>query len=524
MGGYWVMIEFQTEASKEKFKANIGIGSWFSQLEQASNLFHIDERVTWVDIEGISLKDEGKVLWVRAKEVFGWIPDFVEDDEQGSDTNDEIRDEDLHDESVCMHNHAIVEGESDVEEASETIFENKQYQAHKKDDLNVGQNDIRSEDPFSIYDLLNKKQDNNIRGYSSDNMKHPPVFTPTVAIEVQSNAFKESGMKGDQCLQNIHDEKVASEVKKTYPLSNLKEDREGSICLVPLLVIRVVPNGKKLLIILVYTLQELNKKKMLWDYLTLMIDNWNGEVVIRGDFNEVRKQAKRYDSIFNVQGAGAFNSFISTACLEEVPLGGCSFTWCHKSSTKMSKLDHFLISEGLMGSCPNISAITLDHYLSNHRPILMRESHFDYGPIPFCFFHYWFEMEGFDKFVETTWNDAHVTDSNDMTKLIKKMKYLKEKIRAWIKVKKDSSKNYKKTLKMKLAEIDLLLDKGEGNSDVLNKRISISKSLQELDKLESMEVAQKAKIKGAIEGDKNSKYYHGILNNKEANLLFVVSW
>nr|GEY24356.1 putative reverse transcriptase domain-containing protein [Tanacetum cinerariifolium] len=77
-----------------------------------------------------------------------------------------------------------------------------------------------------------------------------------------------------------------------------------------------------------------------------------------------------------------------------------------------------------------------------------------------------------------------------------------------IKVKKDSSKNYKKTLKAGLAEIDLLLDKGKGNSDVLNKRMSVLKSLQELDKLESMEVAEKAKIKWAIEGDENSKYYH----------------
>ncbi|GJW65045.1 hypothetical protein Tco_0116929 [Tanacetum coccineum] len=101
--------------------------------------------------------------------------------------------------------------------------------ALKKDDLNVGQNDIRLEDPFNIYDLLNKKQDNIIGGSSSDNMK---------------------------------------------------------------------------------------------------------------------KQVERYDSIFNVQGADAFNSFISDAGLEEVPLGVCSFTWCHKLATKMRQLDHFIISEG----------------------------------------------------------------------------------------------------------------------------------------------------------------------------------
>ncbi|GJS45824.1 nucleotide-binding alpha-beta plait domain-containing protein [Tanacetum coccineum] len=60
MGGYWVIIEFETEASKENFKANVGTGSWFSHLQQTSTTFCIDERVAWVDIEGIPLK-----AWTR---------------------------------------------------------------------------------------------------------------------------------------------------------------------------------------------------------------------------------------------------------------------------------------------------------------------------------------------------------------------------------------------------------------------------------------------------------------------------
>ncbi|GJS51279.1 RNA-directed DNA polymerase, eukaryota [Tanacetum coccineum] len=189
------------------------------------------------------------------------------------------------------------------------------------------------------------------------------------------------------------------------------------------------PNGKKLIIISVYAPQELREKKMLWDYLILVLKSWNGDVIIMGDFNEVRTQDERHGSIFNAHGADAFNLFISSAGLEEVPLDGCKFTWCHKSGSKMSKLDRFLISEGLLNSCPNISSITLDRYLSDHRPILMRESHHDYGPSPFRFFHYWFELEGFDTFVKQTWNDAQVTDLNAISMFMKKMKYLKEKIR-----------------------------------------------------------------------------------------------
>ncbi|GJU25335.1 RNA-directed DNA polymerase, eukaryota [Tanacetum coccineum] len=99
-----------------------------------------------------------------------------------------------------------------------------------------------------------------------------------------------------------------------------------------------VSNGKLLLIILVYAPQELSEKKSLWDYLCHVIDNWKGSVIIMGDFNEVRNKNERFRTIFNVHGANAFNSFISMANLEEVPLGGCSFTMGVTIASKMIEI------------------------------------------------------------------------------------------------------------------------------------------------------------------------------------------
>nr|GFD06237.1 RNA-directed DNA polymerase, eukaryota [Tanacetum cinerariifolium] len=185
---------------------------------------------------------------------------------------------------------------------------------------------------------------------------------------------------------------------------------------------------------------------MLWDYLSLVILNWEGEVVIIGDFNEVRDKSERFGSVFNRQGAYNFNSFISSVGLVEVPLGGCSFTWCHKSATKMSKLDRFLIYDNLMCLCPNISSSTLDRYLSDHRPILMRE----------------------------------------------------------VKLNKECSNSRKRKLKAELADLDLATDKGDREVIDVNMRHEVFRLLQNVEKIESLEVAQKAKIKWAIEGDENS--------------------
>nr|GFA68397.1 hypothetical protein [Tanacetum cinerariifolium] len=115
-----------------------------------------------------------------------------------------------------------------------------------------------------------------------------------------------------------------------------------------------------------------------------------------GIYNIINKQDIKM--IFNETGANAFNHFISTAGLIDLPLEGYSFTWSIKSAKKMSKLD---------------------------RLIIMREVVADYGPSPFRVYQSWFYKKG---------------------------------------------------------------------------------------------MAQKAKVRWAIEGDENSKYFHGIINKKRSQL------
>ncbi|GJX70071.1 RNA-directed DNA polymerase, eukaryota [Tanacetum coccineum] len=107
---------------------------------------------------------------------------------------------------------------------------------------------------------------------------------------------------------------------------------------------------------------------------------------------------------------------------------------------------------------------------------------------------------------------------NAMLKLAKKLKILKEKIRSWVKDKKEKAHVLKNSLKKKLADIDSVLDKGEATSDVLEDKLDTMNSLTKLEKMESLELAQKAKIKWSIEGDENSKYFHGIIYKKRNNL------
>ncbi|GJV46441.1 zf-CCHC domain-containing protein [Tanacetum coccineum] len=87
------------------------------------------------------------------------------------------------------------------------------------------------------------------------------------------------------------------------------------------------------MIIAVYAPHDPRDKRMLWDYLAHVINQWQGEVVIMGDFNEVRVKSDRFGTNFNVLGANIFNSFINSTGLEEVHLGGVVLsTWCQIST------------------------------------------------------------------------------------------------------------------------------------------------------------------------------------------------
>ncbi|GKD38229.1 RNA-directed DNA polymerase, eukaryota, partial [Tanacetum coccineum] len=196
--------------------------------------------------------------------------------------------------------------------------------------------------------------------------------------------------------------------------------------------------GQDLLMIAVYAPHDFKDKQLLLDYLTREI------------------------------GANMFNSFITNAGLVEV---------------------------SLLSTWPNITAVTLERYLSDHRPILLRESHFDYGPTPFRFFHYWFEMKGFSKIMEDAWRECPLDESNAMINMMGKLKYLKTKIREWNKTNMLCVKNVKAKYKVDLEDVEAIIDNGNGNEEVVNKRAEIVNNLQSIDKLHSLETAQKVKVK-----------------------------
>ncbi|GJX19405.1 RNA-directed DNA polymerase, eukaryota [Tanacetum coccineum] len=279
-----------------------------------------------------------------------------------------------------------------------------------------------------------------------------------------------------------------------------------------------LPTNTKVLFVAIYAPQQIGCKRLLWDYVSSLIDRWNGEVVVLGDFNEVRVKEERRGSGFNATSARVFDQFITGSGLVDVKMEGYAFTWTHPSGSKMSKLDRFLVSEGIFSLFPSITSICLDRHLSDHRPIVLREVLVDFGPIPFRFYHSWINMDGFDSMVAQTWSSLSHCDGNKMIRFKKKLQDLKVQIRSWVNDMRRGVNGEKDCIKNELSSIDKILDRGDDPVPHLLRRSELQRNLYNINQMESKEYIQKSKIKWAIEGDENSKFFHGIINKKRSQL------
>ena len=69
-----------------------------------------------------------------------------------------------------------------------------------------------------------------------------------------------------------------------------------------------------------------------------------------------------------------------------------------------------------------------------------------------------------------------------------------------------------------LESIDNRLMEDEGSAYLREQRVSLLKEMSDLDHLDQLDLVQKAKIQSGIEGDENSKFFHGMLNRKRRQI------
>nr|GEZ18872.1 RNA-directed DNA polymerase, eukaryota [Tanacetum cinerariifolium] len=151
-------------------------------------------------------------------------------------------------------------------------------------------------------------------------------------------------------------------------------------------------------------------------------------------------------------------------------------------------------------------AVCLDRHLSDHRPILLREAHLDFGPTPFQFYRSWFELDGFDDLIKLSWQSFSFSDFDGMTRFKKKLQDLKVIIRRWkklqdlkviirrwVSVKRLEMSGSKTATITELAKIDKAMDSGILDDTIALLRLDLKNTLLKIMEIESKNNVQKSK-------------------------------
>ncbi|GKB14525.1 RNA-directed DNA polymerase, eukaryota [Tanacetum coccineum] len=477
LGGFWILIEACSVASKEKMLNHEGLASWFSELCIADPSFVSEDRLVWISIEGLPFNTWNNNAYAKIIsqwELEAWAPEFNNEFCENSSSDEEsMEDGEFNSQKV-----------DDIDHISESscMKEGNEQQAPK-----TGK---ESEDPFGIYSILKR---NNQKEKSKDAGKSDPSFPPGFTPKgVNETIEEEENVSVNKSNSNHHCNKKTGSNGKCGSNRSFKLKAGGSILDVmeDLIEIGHAMGSKKDWIrelnlkykVNFATIQETKSEKIDLFAIKSLWGNFNFDFVYSPSvgLSAVRgSETIDFGTIFNDIGAKAFNHFISSSCLIDLPLEGYSFTWALKSGSKMSKLDRFLISEGLISIFPSLAAmICLIKRLTEHIGNPLRES-----------------SDGFDNLIADTWNNLSIMETNKISLLRKKFQALKAIIKNW-------------------SRDEMLKASAVRHSA----QISLLKDIHDLDKRHSSDLAQKAKIQWAIEGDENSKYFHGIINKKWSQL------
>ncbi|GKB29228.1 putative RNA-directed DNA polymerase [Tanacetum coccineum] len=193
-------------------------------------------------------------------------------------------------------------------------------------------------------------------------------------------------------------------------------------------------------------------------------------------------------------------------------MGGMRFTRMNTLGSKLSKIDCIMVSHHFLKKWPSSNVLALTREFSNHSPPLLNSVN-DYGPTPFKFYNSWLIHEDFNNIITNSWSSQ--SNSSDLSAVIfkNKLKNLKAAIKQWRLSINATETAVATELRQKILEIDRRAEVSPLSAADVESRTEQVKALTVLEHKNLKDLRQKAKVKWTLEGDENSGFFHGYINN-----------
>ncbi|GJU05240.1 RNA-directed DNA polymerase, eukaryota [Tanacetum coccineum] len=456
LGGLWVMIELDSEATKCSLLDHVDLegvplnlwsretflkigNKWGEALdiEDNSGSSFARKRLCVLTKQPDSILEKFKVIYkgrvflVRAKELFTWTPIFLEPQEMGYTSDGEsVHGENKQPGGLQLSDEES-DGDSDVDGVPDTVFGDNSFSHHAPRGDSDNQ---QSDDPFGFYDLLKKQ-----------------------------NVHKDDDLANETTVNGVDNENTS--VVNAQVMNNSQEVPDSAKVDSTSLNSGPIHNGGSILDVL----EDMIKvgQSMGYNLEGCMKDI---ERIIRsqGVDDETKLERVTHMDVKLLWGNSNYQFIASNS----VGVSG------EYSLSGLLSCQPIAFTSSLF---PSITALCLDRHLSDHRPILLHEVHTDFGPIPFRFYQsvqIWIAYEDKD---------------------------LKIIIRRWVKDRKSQQFGVKNSLISELGDIDKALDHGNVSDTVLLKRMELMHQLQDINMLEARESYRKSKIKWADKCDEKLK-------------------
>ncbi|KAF9603807.1 hypothetical protein IFM89_037941 [Coptis chinensis] len=253
-------------------------------------------------------------------------------------------------------------------------------------------------------------------------------------------------------------------------------------------------------------------RRALWAELSqlgLAVKPW----AVVGDFNIVSEISERKGGRTPCLVAMSdFNSFIHSNALIDSTTMGFKYSWCNKRMgyrRMYQKIDRMLVNQRWMDVSAGWRSRILKRRHSDHCPIVGWNTKIPKpSNIPFRFKQAWVQHENLREVVERSWKEP--LHDAPIRKVVKKLKRLKIVLKEWSWRVYGNTKQHLKELEGELENILKEQEQDPFNSKLHNQEVEKATEIQAVKDVEILTLRQKARVTDALEGERNSKYFHAI--------------
>ncbi|XP_052878530.1 uncharacterized protein LOC128285181 [Gossypium arboreum] len=251
----------------------------------------------------------------------------------------------------------------------------------------------------------------------------------------------------------------------------------------------------------IYASPQRSNRRMLWDHLNSVVDSCDEPWLIAGDFNSLLDVSERRGGSATSRNRCAFFSqdFLFNYELRDLGYCGSRFTWSRGGLSQ--HLDQAIENSSFDIFAPECLVRNLHRLKSNHRPIFVSlKPRQVEGTRPFRCLDSWMLHSEFRMLASSNWNSEE--------SVVNMMENFRVKVQNWNNHVYLNIFSRKKQLIHELKIVQRLMEL-RLNRRFRSRAIELRQALEEVLKHEKLLWFQKSWSVWLLNGDRNTKYFHG---------------